>query len=140
LIGETKADVVLLDCDEVAGGDAKRSDWCEISSIPILALSVCGDEDADGDALTAARMTIFRNLRHQGAAGARQECATPAGGRAGETGAARRPDLEIDLIHRRVRSGGRRYTRQEAIRGVEGSAEAADRVISHENIATRCLG
>jgi two-component system, OmpR family, KDP operon response regulator KdpE len=140
---KTGPDLVILDYDdaECGGREAIRS-MREISAVPILALSIGNDENTTVDALNSGADDCIRKPFGIKELLARVNNALRR--RALEQG---KPalivsgDLEIDLIHRKVRSGGRnvRLARKpyEVLRVL---TENAGKVSSHEMIMRAVWG
>jgi two-component system KDP operon response regulator KdpE len=137
MIDKTKPDLILIDFDQEAGGGRAAVRLVrETSPIPVLALSIHGDEDTTVDALDSGaddcirkpfgtrellarvRNALRRRALEQG------KLVPLVGG-----------DLEIDLIHRRVRSRGRDiYLSKKRYEVLRVLAEGAGKVIAHEAI------
>ena len=143
LIGETEADVVLLDCDEVAGGGREAIRLVrEISSIPILALSLRGDEDAAAAALDCGADDYIRKRFGTKELLARVKNALRRrAAKQGKPVVLIGPDLEIDLIYRRVRSQGQDvHLGRRPYEVLRVLTENAGKVTSHETILRSVWG
>jgi len=136
-IAERQFDLLILDIDPPAGGGPEAIRFVrKLSPIPILALSVRGDEDSAVDALESGaddyirkpfwirellarvKNALRRRVREQG---------KPAKIVTG--------DLEIDLLHRRIRSRGREvHLPAKPYAVLRVLAEGTGKVVTHKEI------
>ena len=108
-IADRQIDLLILDIDPPAGGGPEAVRIVrELSAIPILALSVRGDEESTVDALDSGADDYIRKPFGIKELLARAKNALRRRARQrGKPAQLVSGDLEVDLVHRRVRSRGR---------------------------------
>ena len=136
-------DVLILDIDAPTGGGAEAIRMIrEDSPVPILALSLRADEDAAVDALESGADDFIRKPFSIKELLARVSNALRRKSREeGKPTSVVTGDLEIDLLHRRVRSRGREVhlppKQYEVLRAL---TEAADKVVPNKEILCAVWG
>ena len=108
-IAERQIDLLILDIDPPAGGGPEALRIVrKLSAVPILALSFRGDEDSTVDALDTGADDYIRKPFGIKELLARAKNALRRRARQrGKPAQLVTGDLEVDLVHRRVRSRGR---------------------------------
>jgi len=142
-IGRRQVDLLMLNIDGLSyGGDQAIQEVREFSAVPIVALSARDDEVTAVTALQAGADDVVRNPFSTRELLARVENALRRQAReVGRLSKLVTGDLEIDLLHRRVRSQGREVrlsAKPYAVLRI--LAEKVGEVVTHEEILREVWG